>query len=189
MKNHRLVVAMGVIKLLLLCTAIICVAILSSCTSEKVAFTSDLKSEYNLGEKAMQKIQFYTSEQITLVQSGGNSYLKTHDGKILLNTTQNTNKIVIKKNTPCTIEKAMDTLCNRVVVSFEVGENKTLLFGMNQSGTYSLLAKSWQQGEGILEYDGNFYNAINGGSSILLVELKKLNQSRSRERTLSGKRL
>jgi len=188
MKNHRLGVAMGVVELLLFCIAVIVVIILSSC-ADKVAFTSDLKAEYNLGEKAMKKIQFYTSEEIVLVQSGGNSYLKTHEGKVILNTTSNTNKIVIKQYTPCTVERVTDSINDKLVLSFEVGENKTLLFGVNQSGTYSLLAKKWEQGEGILEYDGGYYSAINGGSTVLLVELKKLNQSKSRERTLSGKRL
>lgn len=170
-------------------TILLLTILLSACASKKVPFTSDLKAEYGLGEKAFKKIQFYTSEEIVLVQSGGNSFLRTHEGKIILNTTQNTNRIVIPKNTPCTVESVLDTLCNNVVVSFEYGENKTLKFGINQSGTYSLLAKSWQGGEGVLDFDNATYVSAVGGSTILLVKLKKLHQSSGRERTLTGKRL
>ncbi|MDP2692758.1 MAG: hypothetical protein Q8O88_03925 [bacterium] len=170
-------------------TFLLLISIFFSACASKVPFTSDLKTEYGLGEKAMKKIQFYTSEQIILVQSGGNSYLKTHEGKVILNTTSNTNRIIIKQYTPCTVERISDSINDKLVLSFEVGENKTLLFGVNQSGTYSLLAKKWEQGDGYLEYDGGYFTAINGGSAVLLVELKKLNQNRCRERTLSGKRL
>jgi len=158
--------------------------------ADKVAFTYDLKKEYGLREKALQKIQFYTSSEIVLLQSGNNSILKTQKGEILINATRNTNRIMIKKNTPCTIEKTLDTLDSRVVVSFEVGENKTLLFGVNQSnGYYSLLAKGWRGNVGTVEYENSTYETVSGGAAILLVKLKKLNQSNGKERTLSGKRL
>ena len=121
--------------LLFLC---ICIC---SCSSTKVPFTSNLKERYGITESTMKKIQFYTSKEIILMQSGAESSMSTYDGKILVNNSTRENKIIIPKNTPCTIERVMDS--TKVIVSFEYGDGKILLFGVNSIGTYSLLAKKW----------------------------------------------
>lgn len=187
MKYHRLEPAMGITKLLAVISAIICISMLFSCAS-KVPFTSDLKEQYNISEKTLKKIQFYTSQEIVLMQSGGESYMQTYEGKILVNNTARESKIVIPKNTPCTIEKTLDS--TRVIVAFEYGEGKVLIFGVNSIGTYSLFAKKWMGRDGVVEYGNSTYTTANGsGASVLNVKLKKLNQYRNKERTISGKRI
>lgn len=160
---------------------------LTSCAS-KVPFTSDLKEQYGIGEKTLKKIQFYTSNEIVLTQSGGESYVQTYDGKILVNSTARENRIVIPKNTPCTIERTLDS--TRVMVSFEYGEGRALIFGVNSIGTYSLFAKKWTGRDGVVEYNNATYTTTNNsGMAMLNVKLKKLNQYRNKERTISGRRI
>jgi len=165
----------------------LCVLI-ASCASNKVPFTSDLKEQYGISESTMKKIQFYTSKEIVLMQSGGESSMQTFEGKILVNNTARQNRIVIPKNTPCTIERTLDS--TRVIVAFEYGEGKILLFGVNAIGTYSLLAKKWAGRDGVVEYNNSTYKTINGsGSAMLNVKLKKLNQYRNRERVITGRKI
>ena len=161
--------------------------LLSACAS-KVPFTSAMKTDYGISEKTLKKIQFYTSKEIVLVQSGGESYVQTYEGKILVNSTARQNRIVIPKNTPCTIEQTLDS--TRVSVAFEYGEGRMLVFGINTIGTYSLFAKKWAGRDGIVEYNNSTYTTANSsGMAMLNVKLKKLNQYRNKERTISGKRI
>ena len=169
---------------------VLAIALLScmcSCAS-KVPFTSDLKERYNISEKTLKKIQFYTSQEIILVQSGGESSMYTFEGKILVNNTARENKIVIPKNTPCTIERSVDS--TKVVVAFEYGDERVLVFGVNTIGCYSLFAKKWQGRDGLVEYNNATYKTANSsGSAVLVVKLKRLNQYRNKERTISGKKI
>jgi hypothetical protein len=136
----------------------------------------------------MKKIQFYTSKEIVLIQSGGESSMHTYDGKILVSNTARENRIIIPKNTPCTIERTLDL--TMVIVSFEYGEDKNLLFGVNAIGTYSLLATKWQGRDGVIDYNNSTYKTINGsGSTMLNVKLKKLNQYRNKERVITGRKI
>lgn len=179
---------MGITKLLVVISAIMCACALFSCANQKVAFTSEMKFDYGISEKTLQKIQFYTSQEIVLTQSGGESYMQTYQGKILVNSTARENRIVIPKNTPCTIEKTLDS--TRIMVEFEYGEERGLVFGVNVTGTYSLFAKKWMGRDGVVEYNNSTYTTANGsGASVLNVKLKKLNQYRNKERTISGKRI
>jgi hypothetical protein len=160
---------------------------LCSCAN-KVPFTSSLKAKYDIGEKTLKKIQFYTSKEIVLVQSSGNAYLYTADGKIIVNNKSDVKRIVIPKNTPCTIERVVDS--DRVIVAFEYGEDKSLVFGVNQVGYYSMFAKKWNGKDGEVEYNNLSYSTMNNsGSAVLMVKLKKLNQYKKRERTVSGKKV
>lgn len=160
---------------------------MSSCASN-TPFTSGLKTQYGIGEKTMRKIQFYTSQEIVLTQYGGESQLHTIDGKILVNNTSRQNRIVIPKNTPCTIERVIDE--TKVIVAFEYGDERVLIFGVNAIGTYSLLANKWQGKDGVVEYGNATYKtANNSGMATLNVKLKRLNQYRNRERKVSGRRI
>lgn len=164
------------------------IACLLTACAGKVPFTSQMKTEYKIGEKTLKKIQFYTSQEIVLVQSGGESYMQTYEGKILVNSTARESKITIPKNTPCTIEQTIDS--TRVMVAFEYGEGRVLIFGLNSIGAYSLYAKKWQGRDGMVEYGNSTYTTANSsGKSVLNVKLKKLNQYRNKERTISGKRI
>ena len=166
---------------------ILAICLLTSCAS-KTPFTSSLKTQYGITEKTMKKIQFYTSKEIVLTQYGGETNLHTIDGKILVNSTARSNSIVIPKNTPCTIEKVVDN--TKVIVAFEYGKERILVFGVNTIGTYSLLTKKWKGKDGIVEYGNSTYKtANNSGMAMLNVKLKKLNQYRNRERKVSGKRI
>lgn len=164
------------------------VTILCSSCASKVPFTASLKSQYGMTEKTLKKVQFYTSQEIILTQSDGNSSLHTVDGKILVNSTSRENRIVIPKNTPCTIEQTLDSI--RLMVSFEYGDDRVLIFGVNTIGCYSLLAKRWIGRDGLVEYNNATYMTENGsGSAYLTVKLKKLNQYRNLERKVGGKRI
>ena len=158
----------------------------SSCKSGQVPFTSSLKQSYNLNEKTLKKLQFYTSEEIVLFEVKEESDASVSDGKLFVSNQKNFEKITILKQTPCVLEKVIDD--NKMVFSFETGEGRFLAFGTENNGAYSLLAKEWEGNKGTLRYSNKMYSTENG-DVYLNVVLKKLNKLKSRERVVRGKRL
>lgn len=171
---------MKLIKLLLI------VLIFSSC-SRKVPFTSDIQSKYKFSEKTLKQVQFYTSDEIILFQSTTDGDMGVNDGKILLTDSKASEKIIIKKNTPCVLEKVVNE--NLFVFSFEYGNDKFLAFGNNNiGGYYSLMANDWNNKRGELSYANRSYTTYSG-NVFLKVKIKKLSKKQNRERTVKGRKI
>lgn len=170
---------MAYIKIILLAL------ILSSCAS-KVPFTSDLQNEYKLPENKLKKIQYYTSAQIILTKTKSDGDLTVSDGKVLVKSEKSVEKIIIKKNTPCVLEQIVDG--NKYLFSFEYGENRVLLFGNNQNGYFSLMAKEWKDKTAIVNYANKKYITTNG-DVYLKIKLRKLKQLQGRERKVKGRKV
>jgi len=159
--------------------------LLTSC-SRKVAFTVDVRQQYNFSVDKLKKIQFYTSEEIVLYKSKESGDANVFDGKVYMRNDKSIEKIIIKRNTLCVL---VDTLgSNKFLISAEYGEGKVLLFGNNPENTYSLMAKNWNGTTGSVKYANNNYITANG-STILLVKMRKLNQLRGRQRTVKGRKI
>jgi hypothetical protein len=170
---------MRIIKYLL----VIC--LLSSC-AKKTIFTSSLREECALPENKLKKIQFYTSEEIILYKTKEKTDASVKNGKIFLETDKDCEKIIIKKNTPCVLEKELDK--NKMLFSFEYGEGKVLLFGNSNGGQFSLMAKEWKDKIGVIEYGTNTY-VTNSGTVFLVVNAKKLKRLKDKYRIVSGRKI
>ena len=165
---------------------IILTIFISSCAS-KIPFTSDIHKEYNLSEDKLKKVQFYTSGEIILFTSEKEEEAFIFKGKLLMKEEKNTEKITIKKNTPCVLIKIIEH--NRFLFSFENEGNNFLLFGNNNNdGYYSIMAKEWNNKKAIIKYGKGEYFTTNG-NVFLKVKIKKLKKLKNKQRTVKGKRI
>lgn len=165
---------------------ILLIICLASCKSAKVPFTYEIQKQYNFSEKTLKKIQFYTSEEIVLYRIEQEDDFSVKQGKLIVLNEKDCEKIIIKKNTPCILERIVEP--NKFLFSFEVGENKFLAFGNANGGSYSLLAKEWENKVGKIDYANKMY-ATNNGDVYLNVFLKKLNKLKGKERTVKGRKV
>jgi len=151
-----------------------------------VPFTSDIQNEYKFPEAKLKKVQFYTSDEIVLfkIKQEGDAVITS--GKIVTRSEKNSEKIVIKKNTPCVLESIVDQ--NKFLFSFEYGEGRVLLFGNNSSGYYSLMAKEWKNKTAIIKYANTEYSTANG-NVILKIKVKNLNSLKQKQRTVKGRKV
>lgn len=164
---------------------ILIACLLSSCAT-KTIFTSSLREESGLPLSQLKKIQFYTSEEIVLYKTKEKTDAKVKDGKIILETDKDSEKIIIKKNTPCILEQEIDK--NKMLFSFEYGEGKVLLFGNTKGGQFSLMAKEWKDKMGVIDYANKVY-LTNGGAVYLTVNAKKLKRLKDRYRVVTGRKI
>lgn len=158
---------------------------LSSC-SQKIAFTSSMQSEYKFTEEKLKKVQFYTSEEIVLVQTKNDEDAVVENGKIVFRNQKEVERIIIPRNTPCVLEKVVDT--NKFLFSFEYGANRVLLFGNNSEGFYSLMAKEWKNKVGEVKYTDKKYLTVNG-DVFLLIKAKTFRKLKGRQRQVKGRKV
>jgi hypothetical protein len=161
--------------------------ILFSCGT-KVPVTNQLKEEYDLTEKNMKIVQFYTSQTIILQRSKTSGKQGAEDGKLVTSNNSEQDRIIIPVNTKCVFDSYGKD--GEVLIRFELGAGKTLKFSVRpgqSSGKYYLDA-NWQSGKGgELTYGNETYFATpESGSAYLMVVLKKLNKTKRKDRVVKG---
>lgn len=166
--------------------SIVMLLLFASCKTGKVPFTTDIQKQYAFSEKTLKKVQFYTSDEIILYKIKEEGDASIRDGKLFILNQKDCEKIIIKRNTPCILEKVIDQ--NKFLFSFEYGDNKYIAFGNTSTGAYSLLAKDWENSIGTLKYADKMY-ATGNGDVYLNVVLKKLNRLKSKERIVKGRKV
>lgn len=155
----------------------------------KVPFTDQIRQDFDLSPENMIKVQFFTSSVIILEKSKSSGNQTTgSDGTLVQNQSKTQDRIIIPAQTKCVFEKQTED--NAIVVRFELGTGKTLKFATRAaqtSGKYYLVA-NWTEGKsGTLEYGNESYSVAQGGSSsYLLVQLKKLQKTKRKDRIVKG---
>jgi len=159
----------------------------TSCTV-KVPFTSTIQSKYKLTDRDIQKIQFYLSDQIVLYRASNDGQASANNGELLVQSDRQKHEVILRKGTPGVVTQVLG---DRLVVSFEYGDGKSLVFGNNYfDSPYYLMAEEWERKHGRMEYAGDTYFALPGsGSAHLLLRLKKLRQLEKKTRIATGRRL
>lgn len=153
-------------------------------------FTEKDKQENNWTNEDLQRIQFYTSEDIKLQRKATSGSTKIEGGKIEVINGEKMEVIRIPKGTPGVVEYASGN-DNRLGISFELG-GRYIMFGPNPSkgNRYYLLASDWKNNIGKVTYDGNIYfTSPESGTSYLLVDMRKLRVVSKKERELKGRKI
>ena len=161
--------------------------ILFSCGT-KVPVTNQLKEEYDLNEKNMKIVQFYTSQTIILQRSKTSGSQGAEDGKLVTSKNSEQDRIIIPSNTKCVFDSYGSN--GEVFIRFEVGVGKTLKFAVRQgqsTGKYYLVANWKPDLGGEINYGNETYFATaDSGTAYLMVVLKKLNKTRRKDRVVKG---
>ena len=161
--------------------------LLSSC-STRVPYSTQLSNDLDLPEDQLKQVQFYVSQTVVLERKSEKVRTYTQNGTVVVKDDQEANRVVIQQGTPGTVVKEEE---DKLFVSFEDDPNRFLVFGADdESGRYILLAKSWKNDQGVVNYGGVDYLTSRGsGSSYLLMKMKKEQKMNSTTRYVKGRKL
>ena len=163
--------------------------ILASCGT-KVPYTNEIREEFGLeSDKALRKVQFFTSATIILEKSksSGNQGT-TDDGSLVTSSSKEQDRVIIPINTKCVFDGFGPN--GELMLRFEPGTGKTISFAVraNQTnGKYYLVAEWTQEKGGKLTYGNEtFYANSSSGNAYLMVVLKKLQKTKRKDRVVKG---
>ena len=142
-----------------------------SCSTSKTYFTPQVRTKVEKAGVNLNKIQFYADRNIELRREVTKEESQLSKGKIVIENGKYINIITLKKNTPGVCSGVYP---DKVLVSFETGENKFLTFGKTQYATafdpYKILAFEWfNNGDGMIKYEGNSYRITNGTQAGVMI--------------------
>ncbi|MBW7867382.1 MAG: hypothetical protein H3C31_03540 [Brumimicrobium sp.] len=167
---------------------LISVILLASCAT-RVPYTGKLRTEFDLSDDKLKKVQFYTSETIILERSDKQDKVSTTgtSGTLVSSSSSSSERIIIPANRPCIFEKRSED--GSVEIRFELGNGKVLRFDERKNianGRFYLVAE-WADGKGELDYGDGVYYAVRGSASAyLMVKLKNYKKDLRKERVVKG---
>lgn len=160
-----------------------------ACTST-VPFTQNTRENLKLNEENLKGIQFYTSSTIVLKRGDQVQDTKTEDGTLTITQGKDIEEVVIKAGTPCVVDKVIDA--NTLAIRFDDNGSKYLVFGSikQRNGFYSLMARDWKNGIGVVNYGEKYYKAsMNEGQTILTYKVKQIKQIEKKQEVVKGAKL
>jgi len=160
--------------------------IIASCAT-KVPYTNKIKEEFELTEKTIKKVQFFTSSEIIMYRASSSGSRGTQDGGVLVASSQSKeDRIIIPPRTKCVVERMGDS--GELFIRFESGANRYLGFKAREtSGGRFYLDALWKDGKGQIQYANETYMATSvSGNAFLLVQIKKLQKTQRQDRIVKG---
>ena len=155
----------------------------------KRPYTEELKNKFDLNDKKLKEIQFYTSSTIILEQSYDKySKGKADEGVVVSNSVKSKNRVIIPANTKCIVKTISQ---DEMEMLFNINEKKqeeTLRFSIQRnqlSGRYYI--KSSNDNDEVY-YGAEKFKIANYSSlnSFLLVKSKELKKTRISIRKVKG---
>lgn len=164
------------------------ITILSSCQST-IPFTNTVRTQYNLDEAKLKKMQFYISDDITLQrgESGSNSQELDKEGKLIISTSASLDNILVDGQTPGVCVKVIDG--DKLAISFFDSDDQYLVFGKSRNDEkYYLMGADWKSGKGKINFGGKVYYIMPGGAGAYLkFELKKVKDYKTTSQKAKGR--
>ena len=110
-------------------TLLLCVAPGTGCG--RPVFTDSVRQRYSLTERDLQRIQFFTSDEIVLRREVDDSSAQTAGNEFAIHGAESVEEVVIPARTPCL---AIRVVGNYILVSFAPGRlDRALWFGVRHS--------------------------------------------------------
>lgn len=179
------------VKTILQVSAIAFIIGLSSCTPYYY-FTTDTRRTVEADSIPLTKLQFYVDRDVELRKEVSSANTQVTSGVIKFVGGKYVHIIMLKKNTPGVCTKVNK---NSLEVSFEMGDGKTLTFGVNAIASpgenYRLFASEWIQQDmgkiGKVKYDNDIYYIQPGGEGArLMIRKSAIEHSKVDVKTMSG---
>jgi hypothetical protein len=178
-------------KTILKLSALALVIGMASCTPYYY-FTTDTRRTVEADSIPLTKLQFYVDRDVELRKEVSSANTQVTSGVIKFVGGKYVHIIMLKKNTPGVCSKVNK---NSIEVSFEMGDGKTLTFGVNAVASpgenYRLFASEWIQQDmgkiGKVKYDNDIYYIQPGGEGArLMIKKSAIEHSKVDVKTMSG---
>lgn len=137
---------------------------LSSC-SRKILFNTDVRARIEATNTPLTKLQYYVDRKVEFKRVVTSGETKVSSGTIKVENGKQVQIIKLKRNTPgiCTQVSA-----DRLLVTFDEGPNKNLVFVFPKGGTYKSsyvlqVNEIDRNGNGKINYDGKVYAVAASG--------------------------
>ncbi len=164
-------------------------ATLSSCKN-LIPFTDALRKEHNWSVDQLKGVQFYLSHDVVLTRELSKGTSEIVHGKIKMVNGIKVDEILIKAGTPGVLTDMPKE--NKMLVSFEIGDDHYLSFGVNPSkgDRFVLLASDWNNGMGKVHYSGDeYYTDRDSHYAFLMVDLHKISNTSLNQHVAKGRKL
>jgi hypothetical protein len=165
-------------------------ALLFSSCKNLVPYTDSMRKQHNWTEEQVKRIQFYVSHDVVLHRELTKGSTEIVQGKIKMENGKKVEEILIRAGTPGVLTDMPKE--NKMLVSFEVGDDHYLSFGVNPDAgdKYVLLASDWKNGMGKIHYAGNeYYSEQDSKYACLLVDLRRIDKMAVNERVAKGRKV
>lgn len=165
-------------------TLLIALFLVTACATYE-PFTEPMLNEFKLDTKNIKNVQFYLSAEIIMFKLEDGHAMGKEGNVFVQNTGGLTQKVRIKRNTPCVVERIDKE--GFFHVRFEPGANKTLKFQRADNNRYYLHTE-FVNNRHQLEYGNEKYYVTNPSLiSFIMVQMRSVKNSPS-ERVIGGKR-
>jgi hypothetical protein len=168
---------------------IVIASALASCKN-LVPFTDALKRNHNWTAEQLKGVQFYVSHDIILRRELVNGSSEIVHGKIRMRDGRKVDEILIRAGTPGILTDMPKE--NKMLVSFEVGDDHYLSFGVNpnKGERFVLLASDWNNGMGKVHYAGDeYYTDADSHGTFLMVDLHKIDNTSLKQHVAKGRKI
>lgn len=168
---------------------ILLAAVVTSCGTQ-IAYTNAVRDEFGLEDvNAIKKVQFLVSTTVILERSNSSGSQATDDAGVLVSSSSSEkDRVIVPVGTKGVFERYEED--GSIVVRFETGAGKTLLFSMRpgvENSKYFLSAEWEGTKGGKIDYGGTTYYATNqSGAAYLMVLKKKLQRTKRKDRVVKG---
>jgi len=163
---------------------------LAACSPRLQPFTGNLLSQFNYDEAALERIQFYLSDEILLYRQLRQGESTIDGGRISIRNGRQVEEIIFPSGTAGVYVFSPGE--DRFAISFEPGSDKYLIFGpaRSEGGPFRLLAKEWKRDYGIISYAGLEYQTPSSSAySTLMVDIDERSRVERRVKEVKGRQV
>ncbi len=168
--------------------ALLVVATFASCSSSKTYFSTQIRQKVESTGTPLTQLQYYIDRDVELSREILKDETKVTTGVVRFENGKNLNIITLKKNTPGVCTKVLP---DKILVSFEVGDDKFLTFGKTKYATetdpYKVLANSWIGDYGSITYEGKNYFIHFGTEASIMIKTRELTKEEVNKRKMKGR--
>ncbi len=161
-----------------------------SCSPRLTPLSDEVIKDYKLGPAELQKIQFYTSQDIVLSRRAETGDLSIRSGKIKVIDGEKVEQVVIPARTPGVFVTSPKN--DRIAVSFEKDNQHFLVFGPNprKGNQYTLLGKEWKRKGGKITYGAStWWTPVESSFTTLMVDMSKARKVKVKSHRVKGRTL
>jgi len=162
--------------------------VITSCSSSKTYFSTQVRQKVESTGTPLTQLQFYVDRDVELSREILKDETKVTSGIVRFENGKNLNIITLKRNTPGVCTKVLP---DKVLISFEIGDDKYLTFGKTKYATdsdpYKILANSWIGDYGAITYEGKNYFIHAGTNASILIKTSELNNEEINKRQMKGR--